>query len=84
MQIIAHTVPMVAFTRSHLDTPSSRKQGLQEKSPNDMALSSGRAGQGYSAVRNKTTAMIYLHAASNKTFSTLRCSKSVYKHDQRV
>ena len=43
-----------------------------------------RPGQGYSAVRNKTVVMIYLHAASNKTFPTLRRSKSVYKHDQRV
>ena len=50
-------------------------QGRQGKS---------REGQGYSAVRNKTVVMIYLHAASNKTFPTLRRSKSVYKHDQRV
>ena len=28
--------------------------------------------------------MIYLHSASNKTFPTLGCSKSVFKHDQRV
>ena len=79
------------FHKEPFGHPIIKEARSSRKSPNDMALSfwqgmagQARPGQGYSAVRNKTVVMIYLHAASNKTFPTLRRSKSVYKHDQRV